>query len=52
MGKSRKVWVLIVLITSLIIPCITTAITLTPGNAAGVALDIERTNPRLEALKG
>lgn len=40
------------LIKSLIIPCITTAIMLTPSNATGVVLDIEHTNPQLEALKG
>lgn len=43
---------LTVLIRSLIIPCLTIAIMLTPSNTTGTGLDIEHTNPRLEVLKG
>jgi len=39
-------------ITSLIIPGVTAAITLTSSNATGIVLDIKHTNPRLEVLQG
>lgn len=50
--EKQQTLALTVLITSLIIPRVTTAIMLTPSNATGIVLGIEHTNPWLEVLKG